>query len=359
MKKHSLKALFLTGLLVTSTVVTMLPTVVRAADAFHDPYPSLPMWENKTDCHSIILSATEDESTNTPAQTHYFYEEGWDAGLHLPIGYTGTVVANITSDYDGVEFADTIWSFSPNSNSFDTQWYKVVRGVENTTGSTIVTLPITDYDGGDWCFFAWMKYAETQKTCVGFNIWSPGASLDNPVVSPILPSIVDDVVDTYTDQHQPPTTVPDSDSPNDTEGGKETVPMYRLYNPNSGEHFYSSDANEASNLVAAGWTHEGDAWKAPSTSQTPVYRLWNRNSGEHHYTTKTVEKESLIAVGWIDEGIGWYSDDNQTTPLYRLYNPNAKGRYEAGAHHYTASEAERKELINAGWTDEGIGWYGM
>lgn len=42
--------------------------------------------------------------------------------------------------------------------------------------------------------------------------------------------------------------------------------------------------------------------------------------------------------------------------MYRLYNPNAKG---AGAHHYTASYAERQNLIRIGWRDEDIGFYAM
>ena len=134
--------------------------------------------------------------------------------------------------------------------------------------------------------------------------------------------------------------------------------MYRLYNPNSGEHFYTSSVGEKNVLTSAGWNYEGEAWVAPKSSNTPVYRLYNSNSGEHHYTTSEGEKNNLVSIGWNDEGIGWYSNDSQTTPLYRLYNPNAKGPQEAGAHHYTTSAAERDSLVAAGWNSEGIGWYG-
>ena len=61
-------------------------------------------------------------------------------------------------------------------------------------------------------------------------------------------------------------------------------------------------------------------------------------------------------MGWISEDIGWYSDPEHAVPLFRLYNPNCTG---AGAHHYTTSEPERDMLVNAGWQDEGIGWYGV
>ena len=131
--------------------------------------------------------------------------------------------------------------------------------------------------------------------------------------------------------------------------------MYRLYNPNSGEHFYTASEKEKEDLVAVGWKYEGYAWKAPKTSKTPVYRLYNPNAGDHHYTTSVAEKNNLVTVGWNYEGIGWYSDDKKGVPLYRLYNPNAK----AGAHHYTTSINEKNNLMNAGWKYEGLAWYGM
>lgn len=139
----------------------------------------------------------------------------------------------------------------------------------------------------------------------------------------------------------------------------ESVTMYRMYNPNSGEHFYTADANERDVLKSVGWKYEGIAWTAPKKSNTPVYRLYNKNSGEHHYTTSAAEKNMLLGIGWSDEGIGWYSDDNMTTSLYRLYNPNAKGAQEAGAHHYTTDTSERDSLYKIGWKKEGTGWYGL
>ncbi len=133
------------------------------------------------------------------------------------------------------------------------------------------------------------------------------------------------------------------------------ISMFRLYNPNSGEHFYTANRQEADGLVAVGWHDEGLGWKAPLMSDTPVYRLYNPNSGDHHYTPNEEEKDNLIAAGWNYEGIGWYSFERETTPLYRLYNPNEK----TGTHHYTTDEGERDFLVKQGWVDEGIGWYGM
>ncbi len=137
--------------------------------------------------------------------------------------------------------------------------------------------------------------------------------------------------------------------------GDATETMYRLYNPNSGEHFYTKEENERNTLIQIGWRDEGIGWTGPSKGK-PVYRLYNRNAGDHHYTMDERERAVLIEIGWEDEGICWYSANEEGgKPLYRLYNPNCIG---AGAHHYTAYEHEKDVLIQAGWRDEDIAWYG-
>ncbi|MDO4621913.1 MAG: hypothetical protein Q4B22_03075 [Eubacteriales bacterium] len=130
--------------------------------------------------------------------------------------------------------------------------------------------------------------------------------------------------------------------------------MYRLYNPNSGEHFYTASAGEKNHLVKSGWKYEGVGWIGPKKSTAPVYRLYNANAGDHHYTTKKSEKNFLVKNGWKYEGIGWYSDVQKRVPLYRQYNPNAK----TGTHNYTVSKSENDYLVKLGWKAEGIGWYG-
>lgn len=133
------------------------------------------------------------------------------------------------------------------------------------------------------------------------------------------------------------------------------ISMYRLYNPNSGEHLYTKNSVERLTLAQSGWYYEGVGWIAPSSSSTPVYRLYSVQSGDHHYTTSVGERNWLKRLGWRDEGIGWYSADNQQIPLYRSYNRNAK----AGSHHYTTSLAEHQALLQKGWQDEKIGWYAL
>jgi C1A family cysteine protease len=133
--------------------------------------------------------------------------------------------------------------------------------------------------------------------------------------------------------------------------------MFRLYNPNSGEHFYTINVSEKDKLVNLGWRYEGIAWK-PVSNGAAVYRLYNPNAGGHHYTTDVTERDRLVKLGWRYEGVAWYSDPAQAVPVYRLYNKNATGVQEAGSHHYTIDATERNNLVKLGWKYECIGWYG-
>ena len=132
--------------------------------------------------------------------------------------------------------------------------------------------------------------------------------------------------------------------------------MYRLYNPNSGEHFYTSNKAEKDHLVSLGWRYEGIGWQAPTVSNYPVYRLYNAYGGEHHYTMNVDEKNNLVKLGWKYEGIGWFSadpNDSNSVPLLREYNPNAF----SNNHNYTINANEHNWLVSLGWKDEGKAWY--
>lgn len=131
-----------------------------------------------------------------------------------------------------------------------------------------------------------------------------------------------------------------------------SVTMYRMYNRNSGEHFYTGNAAERDMLVRVGWKFEGTGWVAP-VSGKPVYRLYNPNAGDHHYTMNAAERDMLVRIGWSYEGIGWYSGGS--VKVLREYNPNAK----TGTHNYTTNPAEDSLLVRSGWTAEGVGWYAL
>ncbi len=132
---------------------------------------------------------------------------------------------------------------------------------------------------------------------------------------------------------------------------------YRLYNPNTGEHFYTTSAAERDHLTTAGWNNEKVEWISMKQSSEPVYRVYNPNSGDHHYTKDAHEKDVLVGLGWKDEGISMYANDTgkNIVEVYRLYNPNAK----TGNHHYTTNKAEYDHLISLGWNGEGLAWNGL
>ena len=127
--------------------------------------------------------------------------------------------------------------------------------------------------------------------------------------------------------------------------------MYRVYNPNNGEHFYTGNAAERNRLVGLGWQYEGIGFTAPASGAN-VYRLYNPSSGGHFYTANLNEKNSLQAVGWNYEGVCWYSGGS--IPLYRQNNPNGNG---PNSYNYTTSVAENNSLVSVGWRSEGVVWY--
>ena len=120
--------------------------------------------------------------------------------------------------------------------------------------------------------------------------------------------------------------------------------VYRLYNPYSGAHHFTTSAGERDSLKAAGWQYEGVAWTA-QIGQFAVYRLYNPNSADHLLTTNFGEAKSCADAGWQYEGVPFMATPSGTE-VYRLYNPYA------GQHMYTASRAERDSLEAAGWRAE-------
>ena len=186
--------------------------------------------------------------------------------------------------------------------------------------------------------------------------------------------------------------------------------VHRLFNPNTGQHLFTADANEAAALTRIGWRYETVAWaqpqaddpakdaepegetpgeelvadaearaqapaedatddpgdvdpadptdpEAPSEPDAPattVYRLYNPTNGEHHYTLDANEYAELPSYGWRQEGEAFTSDAAKGAPVYRVFNPELT----VGTHHFTSSENEYRTLVANGWRDEGIAWYG-
>lgn len=130
--------------------------------------------------------------------------------------------------------------------------------------------------------------------------------------------------------------------------------VYRLYNPWTGEHFYTKDLNEAKANANRGWTWEGVAWMSASSGRT-VYRLYNRYSGDHLYTTSKSEYNKLGGYGWTQEGASFFAQNSDSgTAVLRLYNPYER----VGTHLYTTDANEYNRLVRKhGWRGENRAWY--
>lgn len=129
-----------------------------------------------------------------------------------------------------------------------------------------------------------------------------------------------------------------------------TQAVYRLYNPNTNEHLYTTDKNEYDTLWKKyGWGQEGIAWYAPK-SGTAVYRLYQPSLKNHLYTTDKNEVNTLCSkYGWKKDNNGqpvYYSGGS--VPIYRVYNAGLNGM-----HHLTTEVNEYNTLPKYGWQQEG------
>ena len=127
------------------------------------------------------------------------------------------------------------------------------------------------------------------------------------------------------------------------------VPLWRLFHPTTGDHFYTADFNEADQAVkkygytyeqltnttlsnyglfnggyalynAHVWIHE--SFPPGTPKRIPFYRALHSSNGDHFYTTSSAEWETACnQYGYLKEGIACYVYDTQlpgTEPLFRL-----------------------------------------
>jgi len=131
-------------------------------------------------------------------------------------------------------------------------------------------------------------------------------------------------------------------------------PVYRLYNHNTGEHFYTLSQAEKNNLQNVGWSYEGIGWQAAKQGK-PVYRVYNPQAtgGDHYYTLSKYEAQTLVNKGWRWDNGGkaaFYSGGKVN--LYVAYNPHA----QSGSHNYTTNSFEQNSLLKGGWKYGAVAW---
>lgn len=124
--------------------------------------------------------------------------------------------------------------------------------------------------------------------------------------------------------------------------------IYRIYNPNSGEHFLTPSVEEVNALLTLGWQSEGIAFIELKESENPVFRMY---SGLHMFVNTISELHALVENKWTFEGIAFHSGGD--IPVYRILNPNS------GDHLFTVSEEEKNNLKSNGWIVEGIAFFAL
>lgn len=120
--------------------------------------------------------------------------------------------------------------------------------------------------------------------------------------------------------------------------------VYRFFDPNNGDHFWTADHGEA--VAVGGWkNYEGMAFRAPATGET-VWRVYNPDNGDHLLTTSAVEVLSTLDHGWRYEGFAFPSGGK--VPIHRYYHD--------GYHFYCVDGPER-DAVSKYMTYEGVAFY--
>ena len=135
-----------------------------------------------------------------------------------------------------------------------------------------------------------------------------------------------------------------------------TVNLHRFFNAEKGFYFYTSNESEytaASYRAASGregyeYEYEGERFTVlasnkdsltglPVEGVKPVYRFFNTENGEHFYTIEESEKNNIIenSSDYIFEGAHFYAFDSpsgnsNTIPIYRMHDT------QSGAYLYTS-----------------------
>ena len=126
------------------------------------------------------------------------------------------------------------------------------------------------------------------------------------------------------------------------------VRMNRAYNISADYHFFTTNVAEWQYAVSLGLRDETSSvpgfgvYSGAAPGSSPIYRLYNPNSGKHYYTLNLLERDNLQTIGWRYESIEGFMFDTQvanTTPIYRLYNKTT------GTHLYTEDPAIRNYVL--------------
>lgn len=108
--------------------------------------------------------------------------------------------------------------------------------------------------------------------------------------------------------------------------------LYRAYNPQADLHVFTTSLGEFNYQITHGLRDESTGQSAFAVladyvaGTTAMHRLYNPNSGEHYYTLSDGERDALVQAGWNFEKEEGYmfpvsaSPPAGTAEIFRLYN---------------------------------------
>ena len=125
-----------------------------------------------------------------------------------------------------------------------------------------------------------------------------------------------------------------------TEDG--TVAMQRLYNPNSGEHFYTASEGEKDNLVNAGWNYEGIGWYAVKEG-IPYVKPTATSSGKINVDEFMAAVDNVYKTA---EAEGWHYGGSRT-------------KVPCADKVISCDRLIARAIYDMGYTDQPAGGYGL
>lgn len=131
--------------------------------------------------------------------------------------------------------------------------------------------------------------------------------------------------------------------------------VFALFDPTDGTHVYTASTNEATSFLEAGWQELGVPFSSEQGGSGPlsIHRLYNADLTDYVLTADETEIEALTAAGYTDEGVVFYGLDALApgaAPIYAFVSPDGTD------HIYTPSLAAGEA---AGYSLEKIAWYAV
>ncbi|MFW0862443.1 MAG: peptidoglycan DD-metalloendopeptidase family protein [Candidatus Komeilibacteria bacterium] len=138
--------------------------------------------------------------------------------------------------------------------------------------------------------------------------------------------------------------------------GQNWQPVYELFNPSLGDHFYTMNTSEVNQAESSmGYSNHGAKYKWSTSSYgtgVAIYRLWN--GSDHFYTTSETERDNCVASGYTNEGVVGYLNPAMSGNLIawqRYYHS------QWDDHAYPVDASDISVLTNAGYLPEGVHGY--